>query len=153
MNHALAVFTTGLGILFAVTGCSDGNYTDLRQVMEKQAEVVEETTKKLAAARNTADVVAEVDRFSAAMDQLAPRAQQLSAKYPEAMEALSRGRVPDSLGPIMRRVNELETDFFRTATGMIRFVGDPQVEAARRKFEQAMQTLAWRLSDPPRQNP
>ncbi|MBN1197541.1 MAG: hypothetical protein JXA62_09060 [Candidatus Aminicenantes bacterium] len=153
MNHALAVIATSLGILFAISGCSNGDYDDLRQMMEQQVELVEETSTKLTSARSTGDVVAEVDHFSAAMDQLAPKAQQLGAKHRETIEAISRGRIPDALAPIMRRVNELETDFSRAAAGMIRFVGDPQVEAARRKFEQAIQTLVWRLNEARPQNP
>lgn len=153
MHHALAVIVISLGILFSITGCSGGSHNDLRQVMEQQVELAEETTKKLAVARSTADVVAEVDRFSAAMGQLAPHAQRISAKYPEAIDALSRGRIPDSLAAIMRRVNELETDLSEAAAGMIRFGGDPQVEAARRKFDQAMNQLVWRLNEAGPQNP
>lgn len=153
MNHALAVVATSLGILFAISGCSNGEYDDLRQMMEQQVELVKETTTKLASARSTGDVVAEVDRFSAAMDQLAPKAQQLAATHREAIEAISRGHIPDALAPVMRRVNELETDFFAAAAGMIRFVGDPQVEAARHKLNQAMKQLVWRLNESTPQNP
>ncbi len=35
MNHALAVISTSLGIVFALVACSDNEYAEVRQIMQQ----------------------------------------------------------------------------------------------------------------------
>lgn len=149
MNHALAVISTSLGIVFALVACSDNEYAEVRQIMQQQVELISKTTKSLNTARNVADVVAEVDRFCAAMEQLVPSALQIQAGSPQVIEAIARNRTPAPLKPVLRRLDELKTGFFEAAPAMIRFAGDPQLEAARRKFEKAVQSVTWRQKEIP----
>lgn len=133
--------------------CSRENYGDLPLVMERQVDLIETATKNLATARNAADIVAVVDRFSADMEQLSPRVERLRARYHEALESLSRGDIPPRLRPVMRRVKNLDNELFRAGAGMMRLSGDPLVEAARRKFDQVMKTVAWRKTQSDGQKP
>jgi len=147
MKHALAAVVIGAIFLLMIPNCKGDNHADLRLVMEQQVDLIEAATGTIIASRGAADVVAAVDRFCAAMDQLAPKAQRLRAKYPDIIRDLNQGRVPDHLAPVLHRAKTLESDLSRAGAGLIRFSGNPLVEAAKSKFDQAMQSVVWRKED------
>ena len=154
MKHARALIAASLlSACLIITACSGESYGDLPLMMERQVDLIEAAARHLATARNAADIVAVVDRFSADMEQLSPRVERLRARYHEALEFLARGDIPQPLRPVMRRVKNLDNELFRAGAGMMRFSGDPLVEAARRKFDQVMKTVAWRKEQSGGQKP
>ena len=145
MKYAIAVIAAAALVAGVIT-CNHDSYTDLHQVLDQQVDLIRDCGEKVARARNPADVVCVIDRFSASMEKLSPRVQRLWGKYPELRNHLANHNIPDSFQKTMNQVKKLDQILFKANAKLMRFSGDPVVEAARRKLENAMNSASWRQS-------
>ena len=76
MKYAIAVIAAA-ALMAGLITCNHDCYADLHQALDQQVDLIRDCGERVARARNPADVVCIINRFSASMEKLSPRVQRL----------------------------------------------------------------------------
>lgn len=92
-------------------------------------------------ADNADKVVAAIDTFSVAMQAIAPRMKALEKKYPELKTGMKGGTMPEEFKEFEQKFKDLAPRMMGLFGKMMQYANDPKVQAAQKKFQEAMEAL------------
>jgi len=128
-----------VAMLLILAACGGDKYADARDIMKDHAQVMEAYITGLENAANAADCAATIDAYSAGMEDLIPRLKAFREKYPELIE--EGGETPPEVEKEAERLKELSTRMPAATMNMMKYMTDPQVQAAMQRMSQAMEKM------------
>jgi len=137
--HTLLVST--LLILLVLTACGGDKYADARDIMAEHAQVMEAYITGLESAADAAQCAATIDAYTAGMEKLIPRLKTFREKYPEMAKGDDGGETPAEVEAEAKRLEELSARMPAATMNMMKYMMDPQVQAAMQRMTQAMQKM------------
>jgi len=92
-------------------------------------------------ADNADKVVAAIDTFSVAMQAIAPRMKALEEKYPALKAGMKGGAMPEEFKEFEQKFKDMTPRMMGLFGKMMQYANDPKVQAAQKKFQEAMQAF------------
>jgi hypothetical protein len=132
------IFSVAMFLILAA--CCGDKYADARDIMKDHAQVMEAYITGLENAANAADCAAAIDAYSAGMEDLIPRLKAFREKYPELMKE-DGGETPPEVEKEAERLEELSARMPAATMNMMKYMTDPQVQAAMQRMSQAMEKM------------
>lgn len=129
-----------VAILLVLAACGGDKYADARDIMADHAQVMEAYITGLENAANATDCAAAIDVYSAGMEELIPRLKAFREKYPELTKA-DGGETPPEVEKEAKRLEELSVRMPAATMNMMKYMTDPQVQAAMQRMSQAMEKM------------
>ena len=129
-----------VALLLILVACGGDKYADARDIMKDHAQVMEAYITGLENAANAAECAAAIDAYSAGMEDLIPRLKAFREKYPELTKN-GGGETPPEVKGEAKRLEELSTRMPAATMNMMKYMMDPQVQAAMQRMSQAMEKM------------
>jgi hypothetical protein len=129
-----------VAILLVLAACGGDKYADARDIMADHAQVMEAYITGLENAANATDCAAAIDVYSAGMEELIPRLKAFREKYPELTKE-DGGETPPEVEKEAKRLEELSVRMPAATMNMMKYMTDPQVQAAMQRMSQAMEKM------------
>ncbi len=126
-------------LLVLVTGC--GKSDSPKAAVGDMLDNFDTYISDMNSASSADDVVAAMDKFGAAMKDIAPRLKALQEKYPELKGGMKGGKMPAEFKEYEGRFKEMMPKMMGLAGKMMQYMKDPKVQAALQKFQQSMNAL------------
>ena len=136
----VCVWIFSVAMLLNLAACGGDKYADARDIMKDHAQVMEAYITGLENAANAADCAAAIDAYSAGMADLIPRLKAFREKYPKLMKE-GGGETPPEVEKEAERLEELSARMPAATMNMMKYMTDPQVQAAMQRMSQAMEKM------------
>ena len=128
-------------ILLILAGCGSDKYADARDIMAEHAQVMEAYITGLESATDAAQCAATIDAYTAGMEKLIPRLKAFQEKYPELVNENNGDPAPAEVEAETKRLEELSARMPAATMNMMKYMADPQVQAAMQRMTQAMEKM------------
>lgn len=113
--------------LAAVLVACGGKYADAEKVYTEFADAMDVYLADLDKAKDADATAAAINEFTDVMEDLAPRMQEINAKYPELKDPEN---VPEELKPIKERSDKTAMQMAGTFMKAMQHMKNPEVNAA-----------------------
>jgi hypothetical protein len=130
-----------LMILMVLAACGGDKYADARDIMAEHAQVMEAYIAGLENAASAEQCAATIDAYTAGMEKLIPRLKAFQEKYPELINENNADPTPAEVEAETKRLEELSARMPAATMNMMKYMADPQVQAAMQRMTQAMQKM------------
>ena len=130
-----------LMILLVLSACGGDKYADARDIMAEHAQVMEAYITGLESASSAEQCAATIDAYTAGMEKLIPRLKAFQKKYPELVNENNADSAPAEVEAETKRLEELSARMPAATMNMMKYMADPQVQAAMQRMTQAMQKM------------
>jgi hypothetical protein len=131
----LILFLSLFTISFLIIGCG-GKYSDVNKLNEEYIALMENYIADLDKADNANDAAKAMNRFADGMENLWPRMQKLSEKYPELKD--NRSNPPEELKETQERAEQVGRKMVGSMMKTMPYVMDPEVQKAQQRIAMAM---------------
>lgn len=128
-------------VLSILAACGSDKYADARDIMADHAEVMEAYITGLESAADAAQCAATIDAYTAGMEKLIPRLKAFQEKYPELVNESNGDPAPAEVEAETKRLGELSARMPAATMNMMKYMADPQVQAAMQRMTQAMEKM------------
>ena len=128
-------------VLSILAACGGDKYADARDIMAEHAQVMEAYITGLESATDAAQCAATIDAYTAGMEKLIPRLKAFQEKYPELVNENNGDPAPAEVEAETKRLEELSTRMPAATMNMMKYMADPQVQAAMQRMTQAMEKM------------
>ena len=128
-------------VLSILAACGGDKYADARDIMAEHAQVMEAYITGLESATDAAQCAATIDAYTAGMEKLIPRLKTFQEKYPELAHENNGDPAPAEVEAETKRLEELSTRMPAATMNMMKYMADPQVQAAMQRMTQAMEKM------------
>jgi len=135
------LLVTMLLMLLVLNACGDDKYADARDIMADHAQVMEAYIDGLESAANAAQCAATIDTYTAGMEKLIPRLKAFQEKYPELATENGGDPAPAEVEAETKRLEELSARMPAATMNMMKYMADPQVQAAMQRMSTAMEKM------------
>jgi hypothetical protein len=137
MKRILSVIAiVGLAMIFA---CGGGN--DPKVVMNDFMDIMDGYVDAMAKAGSADDMVSAVEKSAAKMKALIPKMKAVSEKYPALKNLKPGAKLPEEFKEFEERMTQMGTKMMGAMGNAMKYMKDPKVMAAMKKFEEAMSDL------------
>lgn len=126
-------------VVLMYTGC--GKSDSPNAVVGEMLDSFDSYINNMNSASSADDVVAAMDKFAAAMKNIAPRMKALQEKYPELKNGMKNGQMPKEFKEFEGRFKEMGPKMMGLAGKMMQYMKDPKVQEAMKKFQSSMDAL------------
>lgn len=126
-------------VVIMFTGC--GKSDSPKAVVGEMLDSFDSYISDMNSASNADDVVSAMDKFAAAMTEIAPRMKALQEKYPELKGGMKNGQMPEAFKEYEGRFKEMMPKMMGLAGKMMQYMKDPKVQEAMKKFQASMNAL------------
>ena len=126
----IVLFLSFLTMSFLIIGCGD-KYSDAKKVSEEYIALVEAYIADLDKVSNTKDAVRAMNQFADGMEDLWPRMQKLSEKYPEIKD---KSNPPEELKETQKRADEMGLKMAGSMMKLMPYMRDPEVRKAQNRL-------------------
>lgn len=127
-----------LTCVFLLGGCGGAKYDDVEKASEEYAKAIESYVADLDKAGSAGDAAKAIDRFSGAMEQLAPTMKKLAEKYPELKDGKE---LPEALKDVQKRTEEAGKKMMGAMMKIGPYMTDPAVQEAQQRMQAAMMKM------------
>jgi len=117
-----------------IIGCGD-KYSDVKKMNEEFVDLVEDYIVDLDKADSSKDAAKAINRFADGMEDLWPRMQKLSEKYPELKD---KSNPPEELKESQKKAEEVSQQMGKGMMKMMKYMGDPEVQKAQKRLSTIM---------------
>ncbi len=124
-----------------LTACGKDKYADAREIMAAHADVMEAYITGLEEAASPTDCAAVIDAYTAGMEKLIPRLKTFRETYPDLAREGSQDEMPPEIAQEAKRLEELGLRMPAATMNMMKYMADPQVQAAMERMSQAMEKM------------
>jgi len=131
----LILFLSLFTLSFLITGCG-GKYSDINKMNEEYIALMENYIADLDKADNAQDAAKAMNRFAEGMENLWPRMQKLSKKYPELKD--NNSTPPEELKETQERAEAVGQKMVGAMMKTMPYVMDPEVRKAQQRIAMAM---------------
>jgi len=131
----LILFLSLFTMSFLIIGCG-GKYSDVNKMNEEYIALMENYIADLDKADNAKDAAKAMNRFADGMENLWPRMQKLSEKYPELKD--NKSTPPEELKETQERAEAVGQKMVGSMMKTMPYVMDPEVQKAQQRIAMAM---------------
>ena len=131
----LILFLSLFTMSFLIIGCG-GKYSDVNKMNEEYIALMENYIADLDKADNAKDAAKAMNRFADGMENLWPRMQKLSEKYPELKD--NKSTPPEELKEAQERAEAVGQKMVGSMMKTMPYVMDPEVQKAQQRIAMAM---------------
>jgi len=136
MNVKSAVYFVLTGIIVIMMGCGSGSkYSDFVEVNTKFLGAMEAYITAMGEADSAKEVAKAINEYSDELEKIVPQIKKVMDKYPELQNTTE---VPEELKSIERRSKDLEQKVANSYKNMMKYMMDPEVQAAQQRLQKAM---------------
>ena len=126
----IALFISFLTMSFLIIGCGE-KYSDAKKLNEELLDSMEEYIADLEKVDNAKAAAKAINRFADRMEDLWPRMQMLSEKYPELKD---QSNPPEELKECQKRADELGKKMAGGMMKLMAYMNDPEVQKAQERL-------------------
>ena len=126
----VVLFLSLLTISFLIIGCG-GKYSDAKKMNEEFIALVEDYIAGLDKADNAKGAAKAINRFADGMEDLWPRMQKLSEKYPELKD---KSNPPEELKESQKRAEAMSQKMAGAMIKLMAYFKDPEVQKAQKRL-------------------
>lgn len=138
----IRIFSLGILLVLSIlVACGGDKYADARDIMAEHAQVMEAYIAGLESAANAEECAATIDAYTAGMEKLIPRLKAFQEKYPELVNENNADPAPAEVEAETKRLEALSARMPAATMNMMKYMADPQVQAAMQRMTQAMQKM------------
>ncbi|MBW1670886.1 MAG: hypothetical protein JRJ43_07330 [Deltaproteobacteria bacterium] len=130
----VVLFLSLLTISFLIIGCG-GKYSDAKKMNEEFIALVEDYIADLDKADNAKGAAKAINRFADGMEDLWPRMQKLSEKYPELKD---KSNPPEELKESQKRAEAMSQKMAGAMIKLMAYIKDPEVQKAQKRLGAVM---------------
>lgn len=134
LDRIFLIISSLLTIFFLTIGCGD-KYSDANKMNEKFINLMESYIEDLNKADNAKEVAKAMNRYAKGMEDLWPKMQKLSEKYPELKD---ENNPPEELKESQKRAEEVSKKIFAAMMKTMPYMMDPEVQKAQQRLGEAM---------------
>jgi hypothetical protein len=127
--------------LTTLTACGKDKYADARDILAEHADVMEAYITGLENATNPADCAAAINAYTDGMEKLIPRLKTFQETYPDLAREGSQDETPPEIAKEAKRLEALGGRMPAATMNMMKYMTDPQVQAAMERMTQTMQKM------------
>ena len=131
----LILFLSLFTMSFLIIGCG-GKYSDVNKMNEEYIALMENYIADLDKADNANDAAKAMNRFADGMENLWPRMQKLSEKYPELKD--NKSNPPEELKETQERTEQVGRKMVGSMMKTMPYVMDPEVQKAQQRIAMSM---------------
>lgn len=132
----IAIVTIGM---FMIIGCSQGKYSDVEKVMDKQIKAQESLIKSLEKASSAEEAGKALTDFASDMEKLQPEMDKIEKKYPDLTDPQA---MPEELQAKMKEQIENSQKISQLmAKTMKEYANEPVFQKATKKMQEIMQNM------------
>jgi len=132
----IAIVTIGM---FMIIGCSQGKYSDVEKVMDKQIKAQESLIKSLEKASSAEEAGKALTDFASDMEKLQPEMDKIEKKYPDLTAPQA---MPEELQSKMKEQIENSQKISQLmAKTMKEYANEPVFQKATKKMQEIMQNM------------
>lgn len=132
----IAIVTIGM---FMIIGCSQGKYSDVEKVMDKQIKAQESLIKSLEKASSAEEAGKALTDFASDMEKLQPEMDKIEKKYPDLTAPQA---MPEELQSKMKEQIENSQKISQLmAKTMKEYANEPVFQEATKKMQEIMQNM------------
>ncbi len=131
----LILFLSLFTMSFLIIGCG-GKYSDVNKMNEEYIALMENYIADLDKADNAKDAAKAMNRFADGMENLWPRMQKLSEKYPELKD--NKSTPPEELKETQERAEAVGQKMVGSMMKTMPYVMEPEVQKAQQRIAMAM---------------
>jgi hypothetical protein len=124
-----------------LTSCGKDKYADAREIMTAHADVMEAYITGLEKAASPSDCAAVIDAYTEGMAKLIPRLKTFRETYPDLAREGSQDEIPPEIAQQAKRLEELGNRMPAATMNMMKYMADPEVQAAMERMTQTMQKI------------
>jgi len=121
--------------------CGKDKYAEARDILAEHADVMEAYITGLENAANAGDCAATIDAYTAGMEKLIPRLKKFQETYPELAKGSAGDETPPEVKKEAERLQALGSRMPAATMNMMKYMGDPQVQAAMERMTRTMQKM------------
>ena len=125
-----------VGLLLLVYACGGGD--DPKSVLNDVIDTLDNMMNDLEKADSADAIVAAFEKGTEAMKKLRPRMKAVEEKYPELKDLKPGTKFPEGFEDIEKRWNELFAKMMGMGAKMGKYLSDPKVQEASKKFNEIM---------------
>ena len=119
---------------FLITGCS-GKYSDAKKLNEEVLDIMEDFIADLEKADNAEAAAKAINRYADGMEDLLPRMQKISEKYPELKD---KSNPLEELKDSQKRADEMSKEMAGGMMKLMVYMNDPEVRKAQMRLSAIM---------------
>ena len=123
-----------LTILCLAPGCGN-KYSDVNKMNEKFVDLMESYVEDLNKSDNAKEVAKAINRYADSLEDLWPKMQQLSEKYPELKDNNS---LPEELKASQKSAEEVGKKMAGAMMKIMPYMRDPEVQKAQQRLGAVM---------------
>lgn len=127
-----------LTVFFLSTTIYSGSYKDATPVLKEMVESLEMFIVNMEKAEDAKGIVLALDNYSKAVLKFAPALKKMMKKYPELKDETTH---PEELKPFTKKMEELTKKMMKLYGKLAKYVKDPDVKEANKRWEKAMSSL------------
>ena len=128
-------------ILPALAACGKDKYADARAILAEHADVMEAYITGLEKAASPADCAHVINAYADGMERLIPRLKTFQETYPDLARKGSDDETPPEIAKEAKRLEALGGRMPAATMNMMKYMTDPQVQAAMERMTQTMQKM------------
>jgi hypothetical protein len=117
-----------------VTGC-EGKYADAKKINQEYIDLLEAYITGLDKADNANAAAKAINNFADGLEDLWPRMQKLSEKYPELKDS---SNTPEELKESQKKADEMGLKMASSMMKVMPFMADPKVQKAQERLGSIM---------------
>ena len=133
----VVLFLSLLTMSFLIIACG-GKYSDAKKMNEEFIALVEDYIADLDKADNAKGAAKAINRFADGMEDLWPRMQKLSEKYPELKD---KSNPPEELKESQKRAEEMSQKMAGGMMKLMAYMKDPEVQKAQKRLGAIMSKI------------
>ena len=121
-----------------MSGCGS-KYGDVIEANKKFVSAMEEYLSATGEADSAKEIAKAITIYAANLEKLVPELKQAMHKYPELEDTT---KVPEELKDLQDQMGDLEEKTTKSFMNMMKYMMDPEVQAAQQKLQKAMMKMA-----------
>lgn len=138
MNTRGAMIFVLMGMAALLAGCTGGKYGDVVEVNTQFVDAMDKYVDAAGKASSGKEMARAISDYADRMDKLAPKMKEVRVKYPGLFESPD---LPEKLKALEKRASELEQKIVASHMNMIKYLMDPEVQAAQQRLQDAMMKM------------
>ena len=130
----IIIFVCLLTLSFIIIGCGS-KYSDAEKMNEEYIALVESYIADLDKADNAKGAAKAINRFTDGLEDLWPKMQKLTEKYPELKD---KSNPPEELKDTQKRAEEMGQKMVGSMMKLMPYMTDPEVQKAQKRMGEVM---------------
>ncbi|MEZ4485885.1 MAG: hypothetical protein R2864_15420 [Syntrophotaleaceae bacterium] len=130
MKRIISIVLAAGFVLYFLGACSSDGSSELKSLMNKQVDVIENFAERVEKAQSSEDMAAAIEEYTAGMKSLVPKLREFQTKFPN----YAQGAMPEELKNEAARLEKASAKLSTTMMSSMRYMMDARVQQAMTKM-------------------